>query len=132
MQVAAKPVQVVVVEAEEEEEAGSPVTWIAYTLALAWLISYACFLWVESLPTQLPCAWGIHGCAPHSQTPVAPPALLRTPFKQRIGTLDCKQVSGWYSLITSPRGLLPSPWADPMNGAGCACRRRTGRRSCCP
>ena len=85
MQVAAKPVQVVVVEAEEEEEAGSPVTWIAYTLALAWLISYACFLWVESLPTQLPCAWGIHGCAPHSLCEAQwPPSLFSRPSCEQL------------------------------------------------
>ena len=78
------PMQAQSVEAEEGEEV-TPTTWMAYALALAWLISYACFLWVGSLPTELPCAWGIHGCAPHALCQAEwPPSLFGRPTCEQL------------------------------------------------
>lgn len=39
----------------------------AYVLAVGWLLSYGYHLWEESLPVNLPCRLGIHGCAPHAR-----------------------------------------------------------------
>ena len=74
------------------EDDASPATWMAYALALAWLVSYTCFLWVESVPTELPCAWGAHGCAPH-----------------RL----CE--AGWPSFVSLPSCELLAPRALPRN-----------------
>lgn len=38
----------------------------AYVLAVGWLVSYGYHLWEKSLPVDLPCRLGIHGCAPHA------------------------------------------------------------------
>ena len=69
----------------EEEEEVTVATMMVYVLALAWLISYASFLWVESLPTELPCAWGIHGCAPHALCQAGwPPSLFSLPSCEQL------------------------------------------------
>ena len=79
--VAASAQKPVVVEEEEVTVA----TMMVYVLALAWLISYASFLWVESLPTELPCAWGIHGCAPHALCQAGwPPSLFSLPSCEQL------------------------------------------------
>ena len=69
----------------EEEEEVTVATMMVYVLALAWLISYASFLWVESLPAELPCAWGIHGCAPHALCQAGwPPSLFSLPSCEQL------------------------------------------------
>ena len=103
----------------EEEEAASPVTWMAYTLALAWLISYACFLWVESVPTQLPCAWGIHGCAPHTLCEAEwPPSLFSRP--------TCEQLAP----RTLPRNHPPVPAGAGAGGLCAAALASMGAARC--
>ena len=112
---AALPVE----EVEEAEEASSPVTWMAYTLALAWLISYACFLWVESVPTQLPCAWGIHGCAPHTLCEAEwPPSLFSRP--------NCEQLAP----RTLPRNHPPVPGGAGAGGLCAAALASMGAARC--
>ena len=131
---AAKPAAAAEVEEEEEEEeeeATSPVTWMAYTLALAWLISYGCFLWVESVPTQLhyrhrPTAWtldlracSIHGCV-HWPAPTL--------------TLTLTLALTLTSTLTLTLALTRCPPSCRAPGVSTAARRtrsagRTGRRA---
>ena len=94
-------------------------TWMAYTLALAWLISYACFLWVESVPTQLPCAWGIHGCAPHTLCEAEwPPSLFSRP--------TCEQLAP----RTLPRNHPPVPAGAGAGGLCAAALASMGAARC--
>ena len=124
-------------------EPASPVTWMANTLALCWFISYTCFLWVESVPTKLPCAWGIHGCAPHSLCKVERPlSFFSLPSCSQIALRKLPQnhppvpggagglCAAALESMSTARWQLWLPWTVAAMAlcVGCCCAtRRSGR-----